>query len=128
MTENNDFNNIENDSTNSRNEKCFELVLNSNGQWDIIDHKESKEKGAVCIYNDLGVAPFSAAPSLCDLLNDLSGTLDDVIDTNNLGYEVAKHLKEENEQLKKQLKSKERLIGAYEQFINDLKEDDVLDD
>ena len=37
-------------------------------------------------------------------------------------------LKQENEQLKQQLKSKERLIGAYEQFINDLKEDGVLDD
>ena len=37
-------------------------------------------------------------------------------------------LTRESEQLKQQLKSKERLIGAYEQFINDLKEDGVLDD
>lgn len=37
-------------------------------------------------------------------------------------------LTRESEQLKQQLKKKERLIGAYEQFINDLKEDGVLDD
>ena len=106
-------------------DKCFELVLNSNGQWDIIDHKESKEKGAVCIYNDLGVAPYSAAPSLCDLLNDLSNKLDDVIDTNNLGYEVAKHLKEENGRLKSTLAYRSNQLSLMEQLIDDLGHDEM---
>ena len=34
----------------------------------------------------------------------------------------------ENEELKKQIESKERVIKSYEQYINDLKEDGVLDD
>lgn len=37
-------------------------------------------------------------------------------------------LAKENEQLKKKVWSKERLIKSYEQFINDLKEDGVLDE
>ena len=51
--------------------KRFELIPNPHGQLDIIDHVESEEKNAICIYNDLGVLPFSSAPSLCDLLNIL---------------------------------------------------------
>ena len=39
-----------------------------------------------------------------------------------------KELEKENEQLKKKLESKERLIKSYEQYLNDLKEDGVLDD
>ena len=103
-------------------DNCFELVLNSNGQWDIIDHKESKEKGAVCIYNDLGVAPYSAAPQLCDLLNDLSNKLDDVIDTNNLGYEVAK---EENTRLKEDLDYYKKRIKELE--IENQGQSDAID-
>ena len=52
-------------------EKRFELQINGNGQVDIIDWVESKEKNAICIYNDLGVLPFSSAKALCELLNQL---------------------------------------------------------
>lgn len=52
-------------------EKRFELKMNGNGQVDIVDWVESKEKNAICIYNDLGVLPFSSASQLCDLLNEL---------------------------------------------------------
>ena len=48
----------------------FELVQNPQGQWDIIDNIESKNRNAICIYNDLGVHPYSAAPALCELLNN----------------------------------------------------------
>lgn len=51
------------------NEERFEFYLNSNGQIDIIDKVESKEKNAICIYNDLGVYPYSSAKAICDLLN-----------------------------------------------------------
>ena len=37
-------------------------------------------------------------------------------------------LADDNEQLKKEVESKQRVINAYEQYINDLKEDGVLDD
>jgi predicted DNA-binding ArsR family transcriptional regulator len=52
-------------------EKRFELQINKNGQADIIDWVESKEKNAICIYNDLGVLPYSSAKALCELLNQL---------------------------------------------------------
>jgi len=52
-------------------EKRFELQINENGQGDIIDWVESKEKNAICIYNDLGVLPYSSAKALCELLNQL---------------------------------------------------------
>ena len=60
-----------NDSTNSRNEEKerFKVIPNPQGQVDIIDYVESEEKNAICIYNDLGVLPFTSALSLCDLLN-----------------------------------------------------------
>lgn len=51
-------------------EKRFELTINPNGQADIKDNVESKEKNAICIYNDLGVLPFSSAKAVCDLLNE----------------------------------------------------------
>lgn len=51
--------------------KRFELRLNSQGQADIIDWLESKEKNAICIYNDLGALPYSSAEALCELLNQL---------------------------------------------------------
>ena len=52
--------------------KRFELYVNAHGQADIIDHVESKEKNAICIYNDLGVLPFSSAEAVCSKLNELS--------------------------------------------------------
>lgn len=51
-------------------EERFEFTINSNGQADIIDKVESKEKNAICIYNDLGVPPYSSAKAVCDLLNE----------------------------------------------------------
>lgn len=48
----------------------FESYVNNNGQLDIIDHLESEEKNAICIYNDLGVHPFSSAKAVCDKLNE----------------------------------------------------------
>ena len=48
----------------------FELQINAQGKADIIDWVESKEKNAICIYNDLGVLPFSSAKAVCDKLNE----------------------------------------------------------
>lgn len=58
------------DSNDYINEERFEFYLNSNGQIDIIDKIESREKNAICIYNDLGVYPYSSAKAICDLLNE----------------------------------------------------------
>ena len=69
--------------------KRFELTINSNGQCDIVDWAESKEKNAICIYNDLGNYYFSSAKALCELLNELNGE--------------NKELKRENEDLNSQL-------------------------
>ena len=49
----------------------FEFTMNAQGQVDIVDWVESEEKNAICIYNDLGVLPFTSAKALCNLLNDL---------------------------------------------------------
>ena len=48
--------------------KPYELTVNDRGQLDFIDHIESKKRDAICIYNDLGVPPFSSAKAICDLL------------------------------------------------------------
>ena len=74
-------------------EKRFELKINNNGQLDIVDWYESKKKNAICIYNDLGVMPFSSASSLCDLLNQLN---------------------DENEELKK------GMIGVVDRYIKNV--------
>lgn len=53
--------------------KPFELKVDpQTNQCNIIDNFESKRTDAVCIYNDLGFHSFSAAPALCDKLNDLT--------------------------------------------------------
>ena len=52
-------------------EKRFELKVNQHNQCDIVDWVESKEKNAICIYNDLGDYYFSSAKALCKLLNEL---------------------------------------------------------
>ena len=76
---------------------------------------------------------------ICDLLNDfndenerLKRHYNSLSHNNGLLYDECTNkinvLKKENEQLKQKLRVKERLIGAYEQYINDLKEDGVLDD
>ena len=74
-------------------DKRFELEVNNNGQFDIVDRYESKKKNAICIYNDLGVIPFSSASSLCDLLNQLN---------------------DENEELKK------GMIGVVDRYIKNV--------
>lgn len=51
-------------------DKPYQIIINERGQLDIIDHIESKKKNVTCIYNDLGVPPFSAAEAICDLLNE----------------------------------------------------------
>lgn len=80
--------------------KRFELRINENGQADIIDWVESKEKNAICIYNDLGVPPYSAAPALCDLLNNL--------------YEENQQLAKENYHLDaRRMDLENRLSGMY---------------
>lgn len=95
-------------------EKRFELEVNNNGQVDIVDWYESKKKNAICIYNDLGVIPFSSASSLCDLLNQLNDEneqlrlqLNSCSDQRNEFHRGAREnanrvgkLKKENEQLK----------------------------
>lgn len=48
----------------------FQLTISPNSQVDIVDWVESKEKNAICIYNDLGVLPFSSAKAVCDKLNE----------------------------------------------------------
>jgi len=68
-------------------EKRFELNVNQHNQCDIVDWVESKEKNAICIYNDLGCYHFSSAKALCELLNEL--------------HEENQHLKKEVEEMKK---------------------------
>ena len=53
-------------------DKRFELKVNHNDQYDIVDWVESKEKDSICIYNDLGSYYFSSAKALCKLLNELA--------------------------------------------------------
>jgi len=68
----------------------FELTINSNGQADIIDRGESKEKNAICIYNDLGVLPYSSAKAVCDKLNEQEEEIQELkqtIDTIAKDYE-----------------------------------------
>ena len=80
-------------------EKRFELKPNPQGQVDIVDYGESEEKNAICIYNDLGVSPFTSAPSLCNLLNDF--------------YEENQLLKEEKELLKNKLDRIEDILPHF---------------
>lgn len=80
--------------------KRFELKTNFlNGHVNIVDWVESEQKDAICIFNDLGVLPFSSAPSLCNLLNQLN---------------------DENEQLKQKIESITKIlkedIGYTESF------------
>lgn len=63
--------------------KRFELTIDEKGYASIIDWVESEEKNAHCIYNDLGVIPFTSAKAVCNKLNEQE---------------------EQNQQLKKELK------------------------
>lgn len=74
----------------------YELTINSNGQVDIIDKVESKEKNAICIYNDLGVPPFSSAKAVCVLLNEKEEQIKEL-------EERIKELEEENTSMKSRI-------------------------
>ena len=107
--------------------KRFELFIDDTDQYQIADILESEIR---CIYNDLGRHPFSAAPSLCDMLNDLhekNETLsnklevhlqltDDERRTFDRWY---KQLKQENEQLKKELFEIRKDYERHETLIRD---------
>ena len=95
----------------------FELKVNHNNQCDIIDWVESKEKDAICIYNDLGCYYFSSAKALCKLLNDLNddnGYLKKSVNEQQVEIDYLAHLngefKEENEKLKQELQQLKDLI------------------
>ena len=112
MTKNNNFNNIENDSTNSGNKKRFELKTNFlNGHACIIDWVESEQRDAICVFNDLGVLPFTSAPALCALLNELHDKCEfleienEALEDGATKYaELCHKSLKENEQLKERLK------------------------
>lgn len=80
--------------------KRFELKVNPQGQVDIIDWVESRQKDAICIFNDLGVLPFSSAPSLCNLLNQLNDENEQLKSTNMEYEDALGRLEEENMNLK----------------------------
>ena len=88
--------------------KRFELTINSNGQCDIVDWVESKEKNAVCVYNDLGSYYFSSAKALCELLNEL--------------HEENRQLKEDIDELDKKSDEKIKLIRENTRLKKKLKE------
>ena len=92
--------------------KRFELISNPQGQVDIIDHVESEEKNAICIFNDLGVLPFSSAPSLCKLLNELNDEVEFLeIENESLEHGATRYAElyheslKENEELKQTIKT-----------------------
>lgn len=58
--------------------KSYELTINERGQLDIIDHIEGKKRNAICIYNDLGVLPFSSAKAVCDKLNEQDKSINEL--------------------------------------------------
>lgn len=75
-------------------EKRFEIKINNHNQCDIIDWVESKEKNAICIYNDLGDYHFSSAKALCELLNELNDENQRLkLENDGLQY-VLKHIKQ----------------------------------
>ena len=107
-------------------EKRFELIPNLQGQVDIIDHLESEEKNAICIYNDLGVLPFTSAPALCDLLNDLNDECEFLeIENESLEDGATKYAElyhkslKENERLKQQEK---RLYKYFRKCFDNITE------
>lgn len=68
------------------NNQRFELYMNPQNVCDIKDNVESEKKNAICIYNDLGVFPFTAAPALCDLLNKLAEENERLKEEDNLFF------------------------------------------
>lgn len=64
--------------------KYFKIIMNERNQYDIM----CKVEDELWVYNDLGVYPFSAAPALYDLLNQM---VEDYVE-----------LEKENKQLRKE--------------------------
>lgn len=81
--------------------------------------------GLICEKRDEEYYSFTIK-EVCDLLNELYETTQ--YWSNKLHKEVDKNieLQNENDKLKQKIKSKDRVIQAYEQYINDLKEDGVI--
>lgn len=87
--------------------KPYQISINERGQLDIIDHIESKKRNTICIYNDLGVHPFSSAKALCDLLNEKEEQIKSL-----KIYNI--ELEDENIQLEEQIKDlKCRINNIY---------------
>lgn len=80
--------------------KRFELKVNQHNQCDIVDWVESKEKNAICIYNDLGDYYFSSAKALCGLLNELAEEKEYYQIKSGKCEEELLKLRRDNEQLK----------------------------
>ena len=99
--------------------KRFELKANFlNGHVNIIDWVESEQKDAICIFNDLGVLPFSSAPSVCNLLNQLNDENDQLkqkVDFYKYFQKDARELEKENEQLKEEIKGLNDILARYEE-------------
>ncbi|WP_296849102.1 hypothetical protein [uncultured Methanobrevibacter sp.] len=99
--------------------KRFELKTNFlNGHVTIIDWVESEQKDAICIFNDLGVLPFSSAPSLCNLLNQLNDENDQLkqkVDFYKYFQKDARELEKENEQLKEEIKGLNDILARYKE-------------
>ena len=107
--------------------KRVELKTNFiNGHVSIIDWVESKQKDAICIFNDLGVLPFSSAPSLCKLLNELNDEVEfleienESLEDGATRYAESYHESlKENEELKEQLADAHDLNSIYVDFLVD---------
>ena len=99
--------------------KRFELKTNFlNGHVAIIDWVESEQKDAICIFNDLGVLPFSSAPSVCNLLNQLNDENDQLkqkVDFYKYFQKDARELEKENEQLREEIKGLNDILARYEE-------------
>ena len=111
MTENNNFNNTENDSTNSRNKKRFTLVF---------DHEHDGigriEKDNIPIHNSEVVEMLN---ELSDENEQLKKSVKRQQDSNNECAKLIKEQQKENEQLKQFKKSVFALINEKITFVNE---------
>ena len=98
--------------------KRFELKVNQHNQCDIVDWVESKEKNAICIYNDLGNYYFSSAKALCELLNELN---DGVVKGDLFKLTVAMAIQHRINWLKKQIWDNTDRIDELQSLKKELK-------
>lgn len=100
------------------NVKPYEISINDRGQLDIIDHIESQKRDAICIYNDLGVPPFSSAKAICDLLNNKEERIKELEKENKELYFILKQhefAKKEGYELEKEIKYKIEAKNAWKE-------------